>query len=405
VRGRSAAVLLVLAISCTSTGGAPQQRSSPGGGTEPDSGGSITLGVLGEPATLDPYSPHASLLTAALIEPLYPSLFEIVDGSPRPQLAAAIDIEEGRARITLREEATWSDNRSVTSADVVASWRRAGPDSGFGRIRKMTADGPTVVIAEGVRDRWEEVLADGSPVLPRGRFNAQVSGGPFAIGARRPGLSITLERSEGWWGEPALLDRVEIQHIDSVEIMIELLASKELDAAWVPSSVNLSQRLEGRGVDSRSSFAGEYLALSGPYADLLAGAIDRGALAADLLRSDGEFVRATGSETEEETFPGGFSLAVPHGDELLSLLQRAIQIQLADRGILMDQVEVDVRTFYGRWQTEAPVGVRLLRSSRSENGVLPIARVKSYLAWSREIEGIGWFGTEPFGGLEKWWLP
>jgi hypothetical protein len=395
-----AALLMSALISCTSDETRKDDSLDPGG--RPRQGGSITFGVLGEPKTLNPYSQQASELTNAIADPLYPSLFTLdPDGTTSPELAERIDIDGRRATITLRQDARWTNGEPITSRDVVASWKRAGRGSGFEVVKDMRAVSGKTVVATGVAQNWEATLATDAPVLPVGHFDPRVTGGPFEVVDRRRGLSITLERSPSWWGGEAHLERVVIQHIDSVEIMLELLGSKRLDAAWVPSTVNLEQRLDRAGLLSTARYLGERIVFSGRVARALAGAVDEDVLDADLLRDDGEPFRrsATG------VLPLGFSLAVPHGDELLSLLQRAIQIQLADRGVRMDQIETDVATFYGSWEESSPADARLLRSQGSAPGTVPLARVRSYIVWSRDIEGIGWGGSRPLSTLGNWWLP
>lgn len=396
-----AALLMAALISCTPES-KPDGPSTGPGRNEPRTGGSITFGVLGEPTTLDPYSQQASDLTYAIADPLYPSLFTLnPDGTTTPELAEAIDIRDRRAVITLREDARWTNGTPIDSSDVVASWRRAGQGSGFFSVDDMRADGAHTLTVTGETEDWEVVLATDAPVLPMGRFDPRVTGGPFEIVDRRRGLSITLRRSPSWWGGEAHLERVVIQHIDSVEIMLELLGSKRLDAAWVPSTVNLEQRLDRAGSTSIARYVGERLVLDGRYARALAGAVDQHVLDADLLREDG----VPSGRSSKGELPVGFALAVPHGDELLALLQRAIQIQLSADGVRIDQIETDVATFYGRWRTNSPADVRLLRTQGPAPGVVPLARVRSYIAWSSDIEGVGWGGPRPLATLENWWLP
>ncbi len=396
-----AALFMAALISCTPEERALDPSMGPGG-NQPRPGGSITFGVLGEPKTLDPYSRQASDLTYAIVDPLYPSLFTFnPDRTTAPELAEGITISGEEVVISLREDARWTNGAPITAHDVVASWRRSRKGSGFSVVQDMRTDGARTVVATGTAENWEEVLATDAPVLPMGSFDPRVTGGPFEIVDRRRGSGITLERSPGWWGDEALLERVVIQHIDSVEIMLELLRLKRLDVAWVPSTVNLEQRLDRAGLGSTARFVGERIVFDGPSARALAGAVDEEALGADLLREDGDVLgrRATGK------LPPGFALAVPHGDELLALLQRAIQIQLADRGVRMDQLETDVATFYGSWRERSPAEARLLRTQGAAPGTVALSRVRSYIAWSGDIEGIGWGGSRPLTTLESWWLP
>jgi len=82
-----------LAVSFSACTGGDEGRPPDGASTTPtpprEPSGSVVVGVYGEPATLDPYSPLASESTWQLVRPVYPSLYRMApDGSVEADLAA-----------------------------------------------------------------------------------------------------------------------------------------------------------------------------------------------------------------------------------------------------------------------------------------------------------------------------
>lgn len=353
----------------------------------------MTFGVLGEPSTLDPYDELASDLTYQLIAPLYPSLFRLQpDGSAVPYLASDLQEIPGGVRVSLAEM-SWSDGRPITAKDVVATWKRAGRASGLALVRRARVSGDAVEFEGRVGD-WATALAVRSPILPGGKAKASVFGGPFVLADRVPGLKVVYEPNPRWSGEGPLLDRITVFHIDSSDIMLALLDEGRLDAAAVPSSVNLGERLDEMGLSYERALGWESIrldvsGLNGPGSLGLTQALDLKALAAGLIRSDGEVIDA--GVQPEGSPPTHVSIGYPEGDELLYLLQRAMQIQLADRGIATEILGAPVRTIYGPWAFDAPVEVRLLRvvgDPLGEAFATGLFRVRTYVAHQGRVEGL-----------------
>ena len=153
-------LLLVLTLgACTPD---PESSDPPDAVATPPSGGVVDLGVVGEPATLDPYGRDASDLTYALVRPVFPMPFRLLpNGNVEADLAARLDDVPGGARLELRK-AKWSNGRPITARDVVASIERATVPSGFADVDSATARSRRVVMLRGDVDRWPETLASGS---------------------------------------------------------------------------------------------------------------------------------------------------------------------------------------------------------------------------------------------------
>lgn len=323
----------------------------------PVSGGTLRFGVIGEPPTLDPFSPRATDLTFQLATPRLerPLTFEV-----RP---------DGR---------------------VVATGRRAGNG---------------------------------------------LDAGPFELTRYERGLKLVLEPTVA--SDP-YLDRISVFFVESLAIALELLDSGRLDAAALPSSVNLDERLEERGFEHAEELGYEAVhmrfnreLLSRPEFIAIAHRINTRALLAGFVRDDGRALNRLFPTPDvwdggwaHVAAPGGdppdvFKLAVPAGDELLALMQRAIQLQLAERGIQVELITVPAATLYGRWIAAGPAEAVLARSlggpglndppryerAFSRAFVMPIAHVETVLAWRSGVNGLMVEPSlaGPLWNAEEWW--
>ena len=316
----------------------------------PIAGGTLRFGVIGEPPTLDPFSARATDLTFQLAT---------------PRLAEPLDFR-------VRRDGT---------AVVKGSPRRYGLDEG-----------------------------------------------PFRLAAYDRGRKMVLEPVAS-----AYLDRIVVLFIESVEIALALLENGDLDAAALPTSVNLDERLEERGLEHAEELGFEAVHLRFNQ-DLLSHAswialahrIDRTALLRGFVRDDGRWTNALRPAPccrdgyfAHVAVPGGdppdvFKLAVPAGDELLSLMQRAIQLQLAERDIQVELVSVPASRLYATWLRDAPVEAMLVRvvgaeglddPERPEFAALPIAHVETLLAWRPGVHGLEVEPTllGPLWNADLWW--
>lgn len=394
--------------------------------------------MLGEPPTLDPYSPLASDLTRALVRPVYPSLYRLgPDGLPTPSLAAELEVEGRRARVILHPW-NWSSGRGIDARDVVRSIERARHPSGFARVDRARAEGSSTVIlrSDDIVD-WEGVLATAAYVLPRGRAG-RVSGGPYRIVSVTPGLGLRYEPNLEWTEEAPFLDRVTVRYTIGLEIMVELLEREGLDAAWLPSAVNLEGRLDERGLEHDAALGWESVELdlegwgrSPEELRLLVSDIDRRVIEKGFVRSDGRVSDtlapapgpggANGPFRGLERGPGGaagtLQLAAPLGDELLEDAQRLLQAQLDGDDLDVELVNVDPRSLYGEWSVEDTVDAILKRrlgapSLEGDTGTpanptrIPLFHVESVVGWLSSLTGPETNPTleGPLWNVERWHL-
>jgi hypothetical protein len=333
---------------CTSDGGEP---TSPAPSPNVVRGGTFTFGVYGDVATLDPYSPAATDLTRSLARPIYPVLFGISpSGVTEPELALGARAFDGGARVRLRR-AFWSDGRRITPTDVVASWRRATPPSGFASIRRARPAGSDTVVFHGEARNWLRTLSRATFVLPRGR-PAAAAGGPFGLKDKTPGFEFVYTPNPRYWGPQPLVDRIRVRLVSNVDTLLRLLKRGSLDAAAVPSTVNIFDRLELAGLRWEAATGWESIVLDLPAqmdraaARAVWGALGRSSLERGLIRNVGRVsdTLRPGPGTKGAAGPferlhaarvpagAALRLAAPLGDELLELLQRAVYQRLSRVG-------------------------------------------------------------------------
>ncbi|MDT0321669.1 ABC transporter family substrate-binding protein [Streptomyces millisiae] len=324
------------------------------GRAELESGGTVRWAVDALPATLNTFQPDADRVTDQVAGAVLPMLFT-VDATGRPQLntdylsSAEITEREPKQTVvyTLNPDATWSDGEKIGVADFVAQWQalrgenedfRPARNAGYERVenvRKGPEPGQVeVVFAQPYAD-WRALF---SPLYPRSlttdakRFNEDsrtelpVSGGPFTLAkVDEKAATITLERNDRWWGDPALLDSLELVAVEHGERRAALAAGT-LDVAEIapadaeglapahggppaaddkPASEGTDdgEGMNGLAVHRAYDAAYTQLALngtSGPLADervrwAIARAVDRAELAEDVHTPAGLPVKPLGS--------------------------------------------------------------------------------------------------------------
>ncbi len=395
-------------------------------------GGTVTFGVLGEARTLDPYDPDASELTYALARPVWPSLYRLgPDGTPEPYLARSLVPTDKGARLTL-EAARWSNGRPIRSQDVVASAARANPPSGFAGLGVRRVDRSTVEFRGRATD-WERRLARLTFVLPKGRPpSSAISGGPFILESYEPGFQAVYARNTNFWRPTSNVDYLKVRFVDSLGLLLGLLEQKKLDAAGLPSSINLDERLEQSDLQFDDALGWESLRIEFstalPRAERvgLARLIDRSEIEAFFIREDGRLTNTTrpgpGAAGADgpwsrswgpSSVPSSVGLAAPFGDELAQMLQRAIFERLDGAGLDVDTLLVassgldplpDGGAVIVR-ASGAP-GLRDGRSALRAFEALPLAQVETIVAWNEGLEGVRANPTfeGPLWNAEDWFV-
>lgn len=441
---RAIVACVLMGVACTGdTGPGVSSPSSPAPAvsspsTSPRRGGTIRLGVVGAPVTLDPYSPVASDLTHLIDRGLYRSLYRFdPSGRPVPDLARRIEPTRHGVHVFLRR-ALWSDGSEVVAHDVLLSIKRAAPPSGFARVTRAHAISAHVVALKGGVGNWPRALATLSFVAPNGGpgrgHRPFVGAGPFRIASYVPGLHVVFERNpHASVAQRPFLRRVIVEFVDSEGVLLELLRRGRIDAAVPPSSVNLADRLDDMGLEYARTLGWESIRLelerSLSLADRSAvvAAIDRAELVDGLVRDDGRAATtlhpgpgsvagAWADVGEKGRVDAPVKLATDPGDELLGLLQRALQVQLVEAHVRVEPIGASSEELYGAWRVADPADVSILRVAGGPGLVdgqaalrnltaWPLAEVKTYLAWRPGIHGLAVNSTfeGPLWNMQTWW--
>lgn len=424
---------LIALVSATWTGsGLDSGKDKPDAPKPPPRGGTVTFGVLGQPPTLDPYAADATELTYSLARPVWPSLYRFgPDGTPEPYLAESLVITRKGARVTL-EDATWSDGRPITAADVAASAARARPPSGFAGVGVREVDGHTVELL-GTSRNWQQRLARVTFVLPGGRMpSSSISGGPFLLASYEAGFQAIYERNPDFWAGDSNIDSLKVRFVDSLGLLLSLLEREKLDAASLPSAINLDDRLEESGVGHDDALGWEILridfskALGRAERVGLAGLIDRTELESFFIRDGGRLADTLhpgpGAEGADGPWsrpwgqgaaPGSVSIAAQAGDELTQMLQRAIFERLDAEGIEVETPLLSSSDLHHLPTSGATILRRLgapglvdSKSALRAFGSLPLAQVETVVAYNDRVGGVDANPTleGPLWNAEEWFV-
>ena len=280
-----AGVMLVLAA-CSGAGttdesGAPSGEAGESGAPTTPAGEQVLRVDLGvEPPTLDPNQAEDSAsisVLRAITRPLayFDESLEVV-----PELAESWDISPDGTQVTfhLRDGLTYSNGDPIVAGDFVYSWKRlidprtAAPYSyvmadvvggeellAVDTEETSEADIETMLEAFGVSapDDATFVVDLARPAsyfpfiaalwvtapVPQAWIESEaateaenyVSSGPFKLTVWEHNARIVLERNENWYGEPPLLERIDMAMIADPAASLAAYEADELDTQVPPS--------------------------------------------------------------------------------------------------------------------------------------------------------------------------
>jgi peptide/nickel transport system substrate-binding protein len=255
-------------------------------------GGTVRIGYLTEPSTLNPY--FATSTGSRTFSEL--TLDGLARGAPDssflPVLAAEIptqtngDVSADGKVVTwkLKPGVTWSDGQPFTSQDVVYTYNMimdpANPvinRSDYAIMDSVVApDENTVVVT--YKQLYAPYRAAFPYVFPAHVFNGQtniaqdpfnraetVGTGPFVFKSWAPGDSVTFDRNPNYreFGKP-YLDDVVFKVMPATDVEVQTFAAGDIDAASTLDMSNLPQlsTMPGVSVDP-APYGIEYLLMNG----------------------------------------------------------------------------------------------------------------------------------------------
>ena len=183
-------------------------------------GGDVAFYLAQEPSSLNGYLDsfvHVQLIFGAMYEPLLS--INPVTLADDPNLAEKWSISADKKTFTfwIDKRARWSDGQPITAEDVKATFEAimASPRTGPTRLFLSRFESPTVVAKDQIaftakQVHWSNLSTlGGFSILPAHmlektalddiNFEFPVTSGPYRIGQRRPGQSVTMTKRQDWW--------------------------------------------------------------------------------------------------------------------------------------------------------------------------------------------------------------
>ena len=219
----------------------------PSGHSLAAAGGAITIGIPLEPPNLDPSATSAEATHDILYANVFEGLTRIAeDGSVVPALAHSWDVStDGLSyRFHLRPGVRFHDGSTLTAADVRFTLDRARAEDSRNPLRdllqavaRVRVEDELTVSVELSRPVAEILTYLGwgnlvivSPASADHAAIAPVGTGPYRFREWRKGDSVVLERFPGYWGSPALLERVTFRVVPDAATALAALLAGDVDA-------------------------------------------------------------------------------------------------------------------------------------------------------------------------------
>lgn len=233
--GALTAAALVL-TACTSSG----NDNSNGGNSE---SATIQIGSLYEPVNLSNTAGGGQGVTEALTGNVYEGLFRLDDnGEVSPLLATDLTASDDGLTYTatLRDGVKFHSGKTLTSADVKASLEAVtAPESQSARKQNFevvdkidTPDDQTVVFTLKQRSISFPYLLSYVWIINADASDIEKSAdgtGPYSLGEWKRGSTLTLNRSDDYWGEPAKNAKVVFNYFTEATAEDAALQSGRID--------------------------------------------------------------------------------------------------------------------------------------------------------------------------------
>ncbi|WP_435111404.1 ABC transporter substrate-binding protein [Nocardiopsis synnemataformans] len=248
-----------LALVATGCGGGGEQTAA-------SAESALRYAAVGAPAatTHDPHGRVGNEADYLRFAMLY-DVLTVTDeqGAAQPRLATAWEPVDGdltRWRVTLRDDAAFSDGQSVTADDVLFSLRRIqgkGAENN-GRLSMFDLESSSATGGHELElvthQPYAEVglaLASLTFVVPEGSedITEPVAGsGPFVLDEGDDTTSV-LSRNDDWWGEAPGYERLEITAMPDPAARAAAVASGQADVAGSVAPATAQQYADGGEVE------------------------------------------------------------------------------------------------------------------------------------------------------------
>jgi peptide/nickel transport system substrate-binding protein len=266
---RIAGIALTFALLLTACAApAPAQPQAPAAAAEskpaqPVAGGTLTLGIVEEPETLNPFI--TQLVTSFnVLSGVMEGLMDYDTGQKlQPRLAESYAVSDDGLTYTfkLRKGVTWHDGRPFTAADVVATWQvimnpdfAAFSQLGWDKIESIdTPDDHTVVMKTTEKYAPFITYVGASMIAPKHLIDkgmdsfkqafgrSPVGTGPFKLAKWDSAQSITLEKFDGYWdaGRKPKLDKIVLKIVPDTNTLLVQMKTGEVQMSDALSSLQI----------------------------------------------------------------------------------------------------------------------------------------------------------------------
>ncbi|MEV8266855.1 ABC transporter substrate-binding protein [Microbacterium sp. NPDC076911] len=201
----------------------------------------IFVGSLYEPQNLSNTQGGGQGVTEALNGNVYEGLYKLTDGGEtEPLLADSVEVSDDGLTytVTLRDGVTFHSGAELTSADVkssveavIAEDSQSARKSSFGPMSEITTpDDQTVVFT--LSERSISFLYNLTYVWivgPEASVDAADGTGPYTLDEWRQGSTLTLDRWDDYWGDPASNAEVVFTYFTDATAENNALLTGEVD--------------------------------------------------------------------------------------------------------------------------------------------------------------------------------
>lgn len=238
----------------TPEGGQTSGSSEPAAQPAADHPNEITVGIAQDlDESLDPHKAVAAGTKEVMFNVFEGLMKPTPDGDLVPAVAEKYEISGDQLTytFTIRDGIKFHNGSPVTGADVLWSIRRCMPGGGadiqaveaLSAIQEAEYKENTVTLTLD-QPNTEFLSYLTLAILPAdydGQDTAPVGTGPFRFVSRAAQDNIVLERFDGYWGEPAYLDKVTYKIIENADSILMSLQSGAVDLFAHLTSTQVAQ--------------------------------------------------------------------------------------------------------------------------------------------------------------------